>query len=454
MKEFDLIVIGGGSGLDVAVSASEKRLKTAIIEKGPLGGTCLNRGCIPSKMLIHSADVISQIKKAHLFGINAKINSIDFKKIISRVTNTVDSEAKEIEHSLKNSKNPVLFKSYCKFIDFKTIQVGKEILKADKFLLAVGARTIIPEIKGLNKVNYITSTEALRLKKLPKVMTIIGGGYIAAELAHFYGELGTKINIIQHNKLLVPREDSEISEKFTEIFRKKYNVFTEYEASEITKKGNNFFVKIKHNTKNITKTLKSDQLLIAIGVMPNSDLLNLEKTKVKTDEKGFIKVNEFLETNVPGVYALGDCIGKYLFKHSANLEADYAYNNLISESKLKVDYSAMPHAIFTSPQIASVGYTEQELKDKKINYAVGKYNYIDTGMGHAIEEKDGFVKILVEKSTRKILGCHILGQEASTLIHEVIIAMKSGDRTIDNISNSVHIHPALSEVIQRAAANF
>ncbi|MEK6937024.1 MAG: dihydrolipoyl dehydrogenase [Nanoarchaeota archaeon] len=452
MKVFDLIVIGSGSGLDLAVSASEKGLKTAIIEKGPLGGTCLNRGCIPSKMLIHSADLISQIKKSHLFGIKTKITKIDFKKIVSRVVKTVDQESREIENSLKHSKNPVLFKGPCKFIDFKTIKVNNEILKAEKILLAVGSRPIIPNIKGLNKVNYMTSAEALRLKKFPKTMTIIGGGYIAAELAHFYGSLGAKINIVQHNKLILPREDIDISNKITELFKKRYNVFTEYEAEEVKKKGEKFILKIKHNEKNISKTLKSDQLLIAIGVTPNSDLLNLEKTKVKTDEKGFIKANEFLETNIPGIYALGDCIGKFLFKHSANLEAEYVYSNLVLNKKEKVDYFAMPHAVFTNPQIASVGFTEQELKEKKIPYSVSKYSYIDTGMGHAIEEKDGFVKILVDKQG-KILGCHILGHEASTLIHEVIVAMKSGNGNIKNIINSVHIHPALSEVVQRAANN-
>ncbi|MBI2672223.1 dihydrolipoyl dehydrogenase [Candidatus Woesearchaeota archaeon] len=449
MKEFDLIVIGAGSGLDVAYNASSKGLKVAIIEKGEMGGTCLNRGCIPSKMLIHRADILKEIKRAKLFGIDAKINSIDFKSMIKNVSKIIDGDSKNIENSYKNLKNPVLYKGEAKFIGFKTIKIDNEIIKAEKVLIAVGARPSIPDTKGLSKVNYITSTEALRLNKQPKVMTVLGGGYIAAELAHFYGELGTKINIVQRSKIMLKREDSEIAEKFTELFKKKYDVYTEFDIEEVYKKNNDFYVRIKKGK--LTKILKSDQLLVVTGITPNNDLLDLNKTEVKVNSFGYIPVNEFMETNVKGIYALGDCVGNFFFKHSANLEAEYVLRNVLDGNKHKVDYYAMPHAIFTDPQIAGVGYTEDELNEKKINYLVGKYNYYDTGMGMAIEDKDGFVKLLVEKSTRKILGCHILGTDASTLIHEVIVAMKTGDGTVDNLINSVHIHPALSEVVQRAA---
>ena len=193
-------------------------------------------------------------------------------------------------------------------------------------------------------------------------------------------------------------------------------------------------------------------MLVAAGRIPNTDVLDVKKGNVETNEKGFVKTNDYLETTAKNIWALGDIVGKFLFKHSANLEAQYVYNNAILNKKIKVDYTAMPHAIFSSPQIAGVGLKEQDLKQRKIKYAIGRYNYIDSGMGLALQDNEGFVKIFADKKTRKILGCHILGTDASTLIHEVIVAMKA-DLRIDAISDAVHVHPALSEVVQRAARN-
>ncbi len=274
------------------------------------------------------------------------------------------------------------------------------------------------------------------------------------ELAHFFGALGTRVNIIQRREVLVPNEDEEVSKKFTEIFRKKHNVLTGFEPVRVSKRAGTYTVEIKSVNGGTGKSLKSDKLLVAPGRETNADTLDLAKTGVKTDEKGFIVVNEYLETNVKGIWALGDSVGHYLFKHSANLEAEYNFLNLLNpEEKTPVDYSAMPHAIFSSPQIAGVGATEQKLKAEKKDYMVGKYDYINTGMGQAIEDRDGFVKFLVDRETRKILGCHILGTDASTLIHEVLVAMRAGEGTLSNINRVVHIHPALSEVVQRAAAS-
>ena len=450
MQNFDLIVIGAGSGLNVSSAAAEMGLKVAVVEKGPMGGTCLNRGCIPSKIIIHSADVAETIKKSKLFGINSRISSIDFKKITSRASNIVDKDAKEIEQGIREDKNTTLFKVEAKFIAERTLKVGKETIKGNKVIIAAGTRPTIPKIEGLSDVDFITSDEALRLKKQPKTMTILGGGYIAAELAHFYGALGTKINIVQRSKYLIPNEDEEVSAMFTEIFSRKYNVLTDYNATKVSKKGKNFIVVAKNKKSN--KKIISDALLVAAGRIPNTDILDVKKGNVDINEKGFIKTNDYLETTGRGTWALGDIVGKFLFKHSANLEAQYVYNNAILNKKIKVDYTAMPHAIFSSPQIAGVGLKEQDLKQRKIKYAIGRYNYIDSGMGLALQDNEGFVKIFADKKTRKILGCHILGTDASTLIHEVIVAMKA-DLRIDAISDAVHVHPALSEVVQRAARN-
>lgn len=450
MQSFDLIVIGAGSGLNVSSAAADRGMKVAVVEKGPMGGTCLNRGCIPSKIIIHSADVAETIKKSRLFGINSKINSVDFAKITSRASSIVDKDAKEIEDAIIEDKNTTLFKIEAKFVGDRTLKVGKETIKGNKIIIAAGTRPSVPNIDGLKEVDFITSDEALRLKKQPTTMTILGGGYIAAELAHFYGALGTKISIIQRRNFLIPEEDEEISQKFTEIFKKKYNILTEHNAVKVEKKKGKFIVVAEAKNKN--KKIVSDALLVATGRVPNTDILDVKKGNVETDEKGFIKTNEYLEATAKNVWALGDIVGKFLFKHSANLEAEYVYSNAILNRKIKVDYNAMPHAIFSSPQIAGVGLREQDLKEKKIDYAVGKYDYIQSGMGLALQDNEGFVKIFADKKTRKILGCHILGTDASTLIHEVIVAMKAG-LNVNAIGQAVHVHPALSEVVQRAVNN-
>jgi dihydrolipoamide dehydrogenase len=460
LQKFDLIVIGSGSGLDVANAASQHGLRVAIIEKDRMGGTCLNNGCIPSKLLIHSADVVETIKRAKLFGIEVHGYTIEFEKIVQRVNTITDSDSDQIRNAFKDVDNPKLFANECKFIGPKTISISEDsdrILTAEKILIAAGSRPRIPNIKGLEGTGYLTSDEALRLKKQPHTLTIIGGGYIACELAHFFGALGTKINIIQHKDVLIPNEDEAVSQKFTEIFSKKYNVYVGYETEYVSRENDNntFHVVAKEDISGKSLELVSDQLLIAAGRIPNSDTLDLEKTGVKLGEKGYIKTDSFLETEVNGIFALGDIIGRYLFKHTANHEAQYAYHNILHpDKKIPVNYAAMPHAIFSSPQVASVGFTEQELKKARIKYQKSVYPYMNTAMGLALEDRDGFVKFLTDKTSGKILGCHIIGSEASILIHEVLVAMRADDSggTLDYILKTVHIHPALSEVVFRAAA--
>ncbi len=449
MKSFDLIVIGAGSGLDVAVGAAEQGLKTAIIEEGPLGGTCLNRGCIPSKMIIYSAEVADLIQQAGKFGLAASLTKVDFKQVTERASKTVDADARSIEQSLRQGKNPVLFKGRAKFIGPRMVQVNGETLQGRKILLAAGARPSIPPIEGLDKVPYLTSKEALRLTRLPKSMIILGGGYIAAELGYFYAALGCKTTIIQRGPLLIPREDRDISKLFTSLWKKKYTVLLNASATKV--EGNKDSITVQVTANNSVRKVTAEKLLVVTGIRPNSDTLNLEKTGVKTNKNGFVVVNKYLETSAKNIWALGDLAGVYLFKHSANLEAEYVLNNILDRKK-PVDYYPMPHAIFTNPQIAGVGLTEQEVIRQKKKYVVGKYYYQHTGMGAAMEEKDGFVKLIVDKRSKEILGCHLLGPEASILSHEVVVAMKANRRkALEILRSAVHVHPALSEVVHRAA---
>ncbi len=449
MKNFDLIVIGSGAGLNVAVGAAEHGLKVALVEDSALGGTCLNRGCIPSKIVIQSAEVAEMIHRAHQFGLEASLQKINLKKVTDRANNTVDADSRSIEKNIRIDKDPILFKGRGKFVDKFTIEVNGELIKGKKIVIAAGARPAIPAIPGLDKVPYITSTEGLRQTVLPKSMIILGGGYIGVELGFFYAAMGTKVTIVQRNKWLIPREDADVATLTTELWKKKYNVLTNAEVVKVNQDHKEVEVTVKVGKK--IQKLRAEKLLIATGVKPNSDTLQVEKTGIKIRENGFIAVNRFMETNVKNIWALGDIAGVHLFRHSANIEAEYVLHTILGKKKA-VDYYPMPHSIFTWPQIAGVGLTEQEVQEQKKEYVVGKAYYKDTGKGFAIAEEHGFVKLIVDKKTKEILGCHILGPEASVLLHEVAVAMKAGKRKgLELLRNTIHVHPALSEVVQRAA---
>jgi mycothione reductase len=442
-KKFDVLVIGAGSGLDIVAFAADRGLTVALVEEGPMGGTCHNRGCIPSKMLIHGADVIETIKGASKFNIGASFDGIDFGKFVKGVSDQLDQEAEEMEKGARESGNITLYKERCRFIGPKKMQTANEVIEAEKVFIVGGTRSSVPPIEGLDKIPYLTSTEALRLTKQPKHMVIVGGGYIAAELAHFYGALGTKITMLVRRDKLLDHEDEEIATWFADEFTQKYMVLFNTEADSFEQMENGINVKLKGTN----KILECDQVLIATGRIPNTDILDVKATGVALDGKGYIKVNDYLETNIEGVYALGDIVGIQPFKHTANHQVGYAIRNAFFGKKDPVDYHAIGHAVFSSPQVAGVGKTEQELKDDGIHYKVGRYEYKNTGMGGALKE-NGLVKVLVDHENT-ILGCHIVGQNASILVHEVIIAMKTTGK-VSAITDSVYIHPALSEVVQRA----
>src|SRR3989344_8889522 len=278
MKIFDLIVIGSGAGLNVAAEAAERGLKVAIVEDGPLGGTCLNRGCIPSKIVINSAEVAEMIHRAAEFGLSARLNKVDFKFVTNRANHTVDADARGIEKNVCADKNPLLFKGRGKFVDKYVVEVNGERIKGKKIVIAAGARPSIPPIPGLDKVPFMTSTEALRQTSLPKSMIIIGGGYIGAELGHFYSALGCKVTVIQRGPLLIPREDKDVAELFTHLWKQKYGVVCNCDVIRVEKKGKNIVVYTKHNGKE--KKFVAEKLLIATGVKPNSDALEVARTGV------------------------------------------------------------------------------------------------------------------------------------------------------------------------------
>jgi len=403
-------------------------------------------------MIIESASVAEEIKRASLFGLEAELKGVDFPKVMKRTMDFVDKEAAEIEEAIKANPRYTLYKYFSRFIGPKKLRIGKEEVEGEKILIAAGTRPNVPPIAGLDKTAYQTSDTIFRLAKLPKHVVFIGGGYIACELAHFFGGLGSEVTIIDRGPLLVSGEDEEVAKSFTRIFGEKYRLVMEAAVGGVSgpPPGQEGEVQVKVTAGGKSETVRGDLLFIATGRVPNTDSLGCQEVGIALNEKGFVQVDEYLETNVPGVWALGDIVGKFPFKHGANWEAKYVMINAFGGQKEPVDYRAIPHAIYSSPQVAGVGRREQDLKEKGTDYAVGRYDYIKTGMGKALEDEDGFVKILADQATRKMVGAHILGTNASILIHELVVAMKATDGDLDAIRNSVHIHPALSEVVQRA----
>ena len=395
MKEFDLIVIGSGSGLEVSEEAAEMGMSVAVVEEGSFGGTCLNRGCIPSKMLIHCADVMETIRRSELFGIKAKVESVDWQFIIDRTYQEIDHDAHMIEEGNRQLPNVEVYKGSGRFVGEKTLEVGGDRIHGETVVIAAGTRPFIPDIPALKDVPYITSDEALRLPKQPGRLVIVGGGYIAAELAHFFGSLGTEVTIVHRRPGLLRAEDEQVAQRFTEVYQRRFNLFLDSQVEGVARKGDGLELKV--STNGSTRKIETDTLLLATGHVPNTDLLEVAITGVETDERGFIVTDEYMETRVPGVWALGDIVGKYLLKHSANLEAAHvAYNALNPHGKVPVDYHAMPHAIFASPQVGGVGLTEREAKDGEVPYVSSTYDYINTAYGSSIEDRDGLVKVLAD----------------------------------------------------------
>jgi dihydrolipoamide dehydrogenase len=453
MEKFDVLVIGSGSGMIVAAAAVDHGFKTAIVDNGPIGGTCLNRGCVPSKMLIYPADVIATLKEAEKLGVNATVNSVDFKKIMDRMRFLVNGDSSTQAKAVEDTPNLTWFKETGEFISDYTMQVGEHMISAKMIFIVSGARPGIPPVKGIESVDYLTSDTVLELEKPPNSIIIIGGGYIGVEYGHFFSGIGTKTTIIQRPNRILPDEEPEISDLLKRELEKRMEIFTGLEVVEVKQESDVKTLVARNREDGSYREFSAEALMIAAGRVPNSDLLKPEKTGVKLDERGYIKVNDYLETGKKNIWAFGDAIGKEMFKHVANYEAGIAWHNAVHDHKVEMDYSAAPHAVFSHPQVASVGLKEAEARQQGYSILIGVAHYRDTAMGGAMGEPEGFVKVIVERETGKILGGHIVGAEASVLIQEITNAMATETRSYAQIVRAMHIHPALSEVVQQAFGN-
>ena len=453
MERFDVLVIGTGSGMLVASAAVENGFHTAVVDFGPMGGTCTNRGCIPSKMLIYPADVAVMAREAPKLGVNASVTSVDFHNIMTRMHQFVEEDSDSQAKAVEATPGLKWFKTLGEFIDEYTMRVGDQAISAKMIFIASGTRAGIPQIKGLDKVTYLTNDTVLELQSPPKSIVIIGGGYIGIEYAHFFSGIGAKTTLIQRPDRLLRNEEPEVSDLLKLEMQKRVDIFTGWEVMEAKQESNSRTVVARNTTDGTTIEFVAEALMVATGRVPNSDLLKPERTGVKLDDRGYIKVNEYLETGKKNIWAFGDALGKHMFKHVANYEAGIAWHNAVHDHKAKTDYSAVPHAVFSEPQVASVGLKEAEAKQLGYKILVGAELYKETAMGAAMGYPEGFAKVIVERNTGRILGAHIVGPEASNLVQEIVNAMNTEDCSYAPVIRAMHIHPALTEVVQRAFGN-
>ncbi|MGA1873413.1 MAG: dihydrolipoyl dehydrogenase [Thermoplasmatota archaeon] len=458
MKEYDLIVIGSGAGLNVASEAYQQGMKVAVLDNGPLGGTCLNRGCIPTKIILYPADVIQVLREAGDIGVRAEIRKVDFDLIMKRMHELVDGDVSNMTRSIRSAwgKGLDFYNAEGRFAGKKRIEVKGETITAPKILIAAGTRELIPDIPGLEEAGFLTSTTALEIDKPPESLIIIGGGYIAAEFGHFFDAVGTKVKIVGRNRFLVPQEEPEVSEELKRRLSMRMTVHTDYEVLRAGREEGEKFIVARNRSTGKKYRIKGSEILVAVGRISNADLFHPEKSGIETVGKGWIKVDGYLRTNVEGVFAAGDAIGRNMFRHTANHEVDVAWRNMNAESEEdmeELDEHAVPHAVFTYPEIASVGMREEEAVARTV-VMVGEASYTDAIKGYAMgDDGSSFVKVIVDARNRKILGAHAIGPHATAMVQPLVYLMNAGDGDYLPLIRAQTIHPAMEEIMVRAFGN-
>jgi len=451
---YDVIVLGSGPGGYVAaIRAAQLGLKTAIVERESLGGICLNWGCIPTKALLKSANVFEYIKHASDYGITVKDASADFGGVIKRSRDVAGGMSNGIAFLMKKNKIDVI-KGNGKVKSGKKIEVtgddGKtQILEAKSIIIATGARSrVLPNLPQDGK-KIIGYREAMSLPSQPKSMVVVGSGAIGVEFAYFYNAMGTKVTIVEYMPNIVPVEDEDVSKQLEKSFKKQgIEIMTESSVESVDTKGTGCKVKVK--TKKGEEIIECDIVLSAVGIQANIENIGLEEVGIVTD-KGKILVNDFYQTNIPGYFAIGDCVPGQALAHVASAEGIICVEKIAGHHPEPLDYNNIPGCTYSNPEVASVGMTEKQAKEKGIEIKVGKFPYSASGKASAAGAKDGFVKLIFDAKYGELLGGHLIGANVTEMVAE-LVAIRKLETTGHEIIKTVHPHPTMSEAIMEAAA--
>lgn len=453
VKKYDLIILGTGSaGFAAAIKASELGKKFAMIENGKIGGTCVNVGCVPSKRLLRVSDVYYYSKNYGFSGIKASKSSLNFSEVIKQKDELVTSMRKnKYADVFKNLESGTFIEGRGVFVSKNRIQVGNEIINADKFIIATGSSPNIVKFKGIEKVDYLTNVEALSLNEVPNSMIVNGGRALGLEFAQMYAHFGTRVTVLQRSSRILPDNEPEISEELTKCLRDEgIKVYTGVRTEEVYEKNGRKFVRAKVEGKE--KTFEAEQILMATGRRANTKDIGLEKAGVET-ERGFVKINEYLMTSNPDIYASGDCASQVMLETLAAKMGNIAVRNAFGNEKRIINYKEIPMVIFTNPQVATVGYTEEEYSAKTHACACRTIPMSLVPKAQVIDDTRGVIKMGIDPRSLKIVGVHIVSPLAADMIHEATLAVKFG-LTIDDIVDTVHVFPTLSEAIKLVATAF
>lgn len=444
-----IIVIGGGiGGYPSAICAARLGADVTLVEKEKIGGVCLNKGCIPTKVFLHTSSMIKEIKKAPRFGINPGALQVDFKRLSDRKREVVERLTEGVRRLLKNKKVRVV-EGTASFIDLNRIKILEtgEILTGDKFILATGSIPIHLSFEGIEDVPLLTSDDLLNIESLPRSLAIIGGGYIGVELGQFFNSMGVQVTILEMLNCIIPNEDEEVGRALESFLTQEgIHIYTQAKVEKVKKEGEH--KRVIFSNPEGKKELLVSEVAQTVGRMPNYVKLDIEKIGLKT-EKGRMKVNDRMETNIPHVYAVGDVIGGIMLAHVAMAEGECAARNALGFHSA-VSYKAVPRCIYTSPEVACVGLTEKEAVQEKGEVQVSRFPFHAIGKAALTDEAEGMIKIIADKKYGEILGVHMVGPRVTELISEAVLAMEM-EVTVNELAHLIHPHPTLSEGIREAA---
>jgi len=452
MSEIDVVIIGGGPGGYVAaIKAAHLGLKAVLVEKDKLGGVCLNRGCIPTKALVSTAELLNHFQRAEEFGIQVKDCSFDFPAVMKRKDLITRRLSSGVELLMKANQVRVV-RGEGQIVEPGKVEITdsagkKEVIKTKNIIIATGSSVMKLPLPGMNSEGVITSDEALSLSELPSRMLIVGGGVVGIEFAGIFKALGVEVTVVEMLPRILLPIDEEISRRLTQLLKRKgIEILTDCKVKEIKKTNQNLEVLV--STVDGEKKLKTEKVLSAAGRVPELGNIDVQRLGIELDRKA-IKVDEKMRTNIPGIYAVGDVVGKIMLAHVASREGIVAVEN-ISGKEVSMDYKVVPNCVFSMPEVASVGLTEEEARKENDNIKVSKFPFMANGKALSMGETEGMVKIIADADTSELLGVHILGAHASDLIAEGTLAL-SMEATAEEIVNTIHAHPTLAEAIAEAA---